>query len=235
MSFVDPESEGKPLFHEPTYVDEATRRRRLIPSLILAIPMIVAFVVLTWTQGGMIEWAVSQPRLADGAYHLIVLHMFAHAGLMHLGFNLVAMFALGPAVMERLGPLEPRSIAAFFALFFACGLAGLSLWLAIHPTSEIPMLGASGAIFGLLGFLVRQPDPQGKPIPLASPAMAHAFVEWIKLHLPLVALFAIPLLFGSGFFGLAWEAHLGGFIAGLLLCGPILAWAGNRPDWVPLD
>lgn len=69
MSFVDPEPEGKPLFHEPTYVDEATRRRRLIPSLILAIPMIVAFVVLTWTQGGMIEWAVSRPRLADGAYH----------------------------------------------------------------------------------------------------------------------------------------------------------------------
>jgi hypothetical protein len=39
--------------------------------------------------------------------------------------------------------------------------------------------------------------------------MARAFVEWIKLHLPLVLLFAIPMLFGSEFFGLAWEAHLG--------------------------
>lgn len=235
MSFTDPEPEGEPLFHEPTYVDEATRLRRLVPSAILAAPMIASFVVLTWMQGSMIGWAASQPRLADGAYHTIILHMFAHAGLLHIGFNLMALFALGPAVMERLGPLGPRSMTAFFALFLACGLAGLSLWLAMHPASEIPVLGASGAIFGLLGFLIRQPDPHGKPIPLASRATARALVEWIKLHLPLVILFAIPLLFGSSSFGLAWEAHLGGFIAGLMLCGPVLAWAGNQPDWVPVD
>lgn len=235
MSFVDPEPECEPLFHEPAYVDEATKLRRLVPSLVLAIPMIVSFVAMMWTQGGMIEWAVSGPKLAQGTYYPIVLHMFAHGGLVHIGFNLLALFALGPAVMERLGPLEPRTVSAFFALFFGCGLAGVFLWLAIRPTSEIPMLGASGAIFGLLGFLVRQPDPHGKPFPLVSRAMSRAFFEWIKLHLPLVAFFAMPLLFGSSFFGLAWEAHLGGFFTGLLLCGPILAWAGNRPDWVPLD
>lgn len=235
MRVVDPEPEGDPLSREPAHAEEAARRQLLIPSLILAIPMIAAFLALAWTQGGMGEWAVSGPRLAEGRYHLIATHMFAHAGLMHIGFNLVALFALGPAVAERLGPMTRRSAAAFFALFFGCGIAGMALWLALNPASEIPMLGASGAIFGLLGFLMRQPDPHGKPISLASPAMARAFAEWIKLHLPLVALFAIPVLLGSDFFGLAWEAHLGGFVAGLLLCGPIRAWAGNRRAPIPLD
>ncbi|MEL7190530.1 MAG: rhomboid family intramembrane serine protease, partial [Pseudomonadota bacterium] len=102
-------------------------------------------------------------------------------------------------------------------------------------SSDIPMLGASGAIFGLLGFVLRKPDPFGLAIPLLSPQMAKAFIDWIKLHLPLLALFAIPMIFGSGYFGLAWEAHLGGFVAGLLLCRPILAWCSDGPDWILID
>lgn len=186
--------------------------------------MVVAFVWLTWTRGGMNDWAVSQNRLAEGAYWLIGLHMFAHGGLVHLAFNGVALLALGPAVMDRLGPLSPRSLAAFLMLFFASGLVGLGLWLALSDT--VPMLGASGAIFGLLGFILRQPDPFGDRIALVSHDMARAFWTLLKLHIPLLVVFAIPLLLGSSAFGLAWEAHLGGFIAGLLLHGPILRVAG---------
>ena len=233
MSYTERDEEpSEAPFQAPVYVDEVTRRRRLIPPVVLAVPMIIAFAIVTWSQGSMNAWAVSAPRLSEGAYELLLLHMFAHGGLFHIAFNLMALFVLGPSVMERLGPLGWRSLCGFLALFFGSGLFGVALWLVINPSSTIPMLGASGAIFGLLGFLMRQPDPHGPPIPLASPAMARAFVEWIKLHLPLVLLFAIPMLFGSGFFGLAWEAHLGGFLGGLLLCGPLLAWFSDGPDWV---
>lgn len=227
-----PERQARQLFAPETYVDAALTRQRRVPAMVLAVPMVVAFMWLMWTEGSMIGWAVSGPRLAEGRIAPLVLHMFAHGGLLHIVFNLIGLAALGPAVMERLGPLRARSFAAFMALFFGSGLGGVGLWLAINPASEVPMLGASGAIFGLLGFLMRQPDPHGVPAALFSPQLGRAFAEWFKLHLPLLAIFAIPLLLGGSTFGLAWEAHLGGFLAGMVLCKPIWAWSGGHPDWV---
>lgn len=228
MSYSDPKSaDDGAIFAEPAHLDEATRRRRLVPVLALAVPMIAAYLAFFLSPEGMNAWAVSGPRLAQGEYQTILLHMFAHGGLMHIGFNMMALFAIGPAVMERLGSLSLRTVAGLLALFFLTGLAGMGAWLAINPQSPIPMLGASGAIFGLLGAILRQPDPLASPIPLFSRAMGNAFLTFGKLHLPLIALFAIPLLFGSGFFGLAWEAHLGGFVAGILLGGGISRWCGD--------
>lgn len=223
------------MFQPETYIDAATRRRRRVPGLALMVPMAIAFVWMVWDRGSMIAWAVSGPRLAEGRFELIFLHMFAHGGLVHILFNTAALAALGPLVMERLGPFGVRSFAGFVTLFLGSGLGGLAFWLALNPDSTIPMLGASGAIFGLLGFLMRQPAPHGSPVPLLSPQLGRAFVALVKLHLPLLALFLIPVLFGAGNFGLAWEAHLGGFIAGLLLCGPILWWCGGGPDWMPVE
>lgn len=229
------ESEGHTLFEEQVYVDEATRKRRLVPAMILLIPMLFAFIFMTFARGSMIDWAISGPLLARGRFELFILHMFAHGGIAHIAFNGMALVALGPLVMERLGPLEPRTIAGFLVLFFLSGLGGAGFWLAINPSSEIPMLGASGAIFGLLGFIVRKPASYGPVIPLASMQLGRALLHFVQLHLPLIALFLIPMLFGSGFLSLAWEAHLGGFIAGLLLCDPLLRWCDDGPDWVPME
>lgn len=207
-------------------VDEPGQFAHLLPALLLSALMALAFAAVTWTQGGMLEWAVSRQRLADGAYQLVVLHMFAHAGLFHIGFNVMALLSLGPAVMMRLDPPSLRGALAFLALFFACGLGGLALWLVVGGGADIPMLGASGAIFGLVGFILRQPDPAQSPIPLLGRDMGRAFLTFAKLHLPLLAIFAVLMLLGSGSFGLAWEAHLGGFLTGLLLVRPIRAMAG---------
>lgn len=235
MSFTqrdEAEQVVTPLFLPETYVDPAIKRNRRIPGMVLAAPMVAAFVWLLWDQGNMLSWAVSGPLLAAGHYQQVLLHMFAHGSLLHIVFNLSALAALGPPVMERLGPLTPRSFVAFMLLFFGCGLGGMAFWLALNLSGDIPMLGASGAIFGLLGFLMRHPDPHRQPVPLFSAQLGRAFVAWVKLHIPLVALFALPLIFGGDNFGLAWEAHLGGFIAGLLLCPPVYAWSGGHPDWV---
>lgn len=211
-------------------VSEETKRSLTRPALALAAPMVLAYAWLTFTQGSMNAWAVSGPRLAAGEYQTIILHMFAHGGLMHIVFNLMALAVIGPRVMERLGPLSARTFAGFMALFIGTGFAGMAAWLAINPQSDIPMLGASGAIFGLLGVMLRQPDPLGQPIPLFSREMGDAFWTFGKLHLPLVLLFAIPMLLGAGF-GLAWEAHLGGFVAGLLIGAPISRWCGDGSEW----
>lgn len=224
------QADGFPQGDAVYVVSEETRRSLTRPALALAAPMVVAYAWLTLTQGSMSSWAVSGPRLAEGEYHTILLHMFAHGGLMHIVFNLMALAVIGPRVMERLGPLSARTFAGFVTLFLSTGLAGMATWLAIHPSSEVPMLGASGAIFGLLGVMLRQPDPLGPPIPLLSREMGEAFWTFGKLHLPLVLLFAIPMLLGAGF-GLAWEAHLGGFVAGLLIGAPVSRWCGDGSEW----
>ena len=210
----------------PLVGDDGGQREplQLVPALILAVPMIIAFGFWGLDRGGMADWAVSRAGLAAGDYQLVALHMFAHGGLVHLAFNVVALFALGPAVMQRLGRLSLRSFAAFLVLFLLSGVAGLGAWLAFPH--DVPMLGASGAIFGFLGFILRQPDPDKAPIALFSREMTQAFVVLLKLHLPLLAIFAIPLLLGAGYFGLAWEAHLGGFVAGLLTHGVVMRLAG---------
>ena len=224
-------AQGELAYGDAVYVvSEETKRSLTRPALALAAPMVLAYAWLTFTQGSMNAWAVSGPRLAAGEYQTIILHMFAHGGLMHIVFNLMALAVIGPRVMERLGPLSLRTFAGFMALFFGTGLAGMATWLAINPESDVPMLGASGAIFGLLGVMLRQPDPLGPPIPLFSREMGEAFWTFGKLHLPLVLLFAIPMLLGAGF-GLAWEAHLGGFVAGLLIGAPISRWCGDGSDW----
>lgn len=199
-------------------------RRLLLPALLLAAPMAVAYVAKGFGPDGMMEWAVSRAGLAAGDIAPVALHMFAHGGLIHIGFNLVALLALTPPVMDRLGMPSWRTLVAYLLLFFACGLADMALWLAFPHHG--PMLGASGAIFGLLGFLLRQPDPDAPPARLLSRSTGRAFWTFVKLHLPLIAIFLIPLLLGAGSFGLAWESHLGGFVAGLLLYRPIQRLAG---------
>ncbi len=227
----EPQPSMSPAFAPDVYVvSEETKASLTRPALALAAPMVLAFGWLTLTQGSMNGWAVSGPRLAAGEYQTILLHMFAHGGIMHIVFNLMALAVIGPRVMERLGPLSARTFAGFVALFLGTGLAGMATWLAINPASEVPMLGASGAIFGLLGVILRQPDPLGAPIPLFSRAMGEAFWTFGKLHLPLILIFAIPMLLGADF-GLAWEAHLGGFVAGLLLGAPVSRWCGDGSEW----
>jgi membrane associated rhomboid family serine protease len=236
MSFLqrdEPEQPVDSLFQPETYVNATIEWQRRLPGRLLAAPMVIAFIALLATRGEMVSWAISVPRLVQGHWELIVLHMFAHGGLIHIIFNISALLAFGPPVMERLGPFSQRSFTAFLLLFFGSGLAAMTLWLALNPTSEIPVLGASGAIFGLIGFLLRLPDPHGDPVPLRGRQMGRAITEWAKMHLPLIAFFLIPVILGGQHFGLAWEAHLGGFLAGMLLCKPLWKWCGGQPDWVP--
>jgi membrane associated rhomboid family serine protease len=233
MSFLQRDEPEPPLFQPETYVDASIERQRRLPGWLLAVPMVSTFIWMLATRGDMLSWAISVPRLAEGHWELVVLHMFAHGGLIHIFYNISALLALSPPVMERLGPFSQRSFIASMVLFFGSGLAALAFWLALNPASDIPMLGASGAIFGLLGFLLRLPDPHGDPVTLGGRQMGRAVIEWAKMHLPLMAFFLIPLVLGGQHFGLAWEAHLGGFVAGMLLCKPLWKWCGGRPDWVP--
>jgi membrane associated rhomboid family serine protease len=167
--------------------------------------------------------------------------VFLHGDIVHLGVNLLSLHIFGDNLEEALGPLR------FCVFYVLCGLAAAGAHFAVDPLSVLPMLGASGAISGVMaGYLLlfpRAPVLSLSLIPLlwlvtgilpSVPAwvvgaeflLANVWEAWTQLSAQ-----------GGG--GIAVFAHLGGFAAGLVLVkvllkeAPVLnrAWNGfrNRP------
>ncbi|MEM7090745.1 MAG: rhomboid family intramembrane serine protease [Pseudomonadota bacterium] len=134
-------------------------------------------------------------------------HVFAHGGAIHMALNTAAFLALGGMVANVLGP------ARFAILFLATALGGVLTFAAITDFRG-PMVGVSGVLFGLIGALKRW---EWRYIQIAG---APATQFWRTI----IVLIVINVLLGFYFTmggGLAWEAHLGGFIAGFLVAGPL--------------
>jgi len=191
-------------------------------GLWLAGLLVVAFVAQT-VDGGLAPWGLSGQALAEGRVHTLVTHMFVHGGAAHLLMNLGAVLALTAVVMDRFG----RGAGAwlrYLVLFGLSGLSGAAVFLALNPAGVVPMVGASGAICGLWGAAARY-APDGGVAPLRSTQVRRSVVPFVQMNVVLfLILFALVRLSG-GVGGLAWEAHLGGFLFGLLL-GP---WFAPRP------
>ncbi|MBO9500143.1 rhomboid family intramembrane serine protease [Brevundimonas sp. A19_0] len=185
--------------------------------------IIAAFVYALFT-GGPVRWALTGPLLAEGQFYRLLSHMFAHLNLSHLWFNLAGLLALSPVVYSRFGKGWP-AWSRYSLLYFGAGLAGAILFLAFHPTSDIPMLGASGAIFGLWGAASRV-GPEPEPVPLWSRQVGLAVRGAVVSNLAIVGLLFVLTRTTGGGIGLAWEAHLGGFLAGLFLMPYLMQEAG---------
>lgn len=141
----------------------------------------------------------------------LVTSLFLHANLLHVGGNMLFLWIFGNNVEDKLGELK------FLVVYFAAGIAGSLLQVAITPTSTVPMLGASGAISGLLAAYVLY-FPRARVLTFIIPfffVTLSAFV-FIGYWIALQALDAY-LSFGVAGGGVAFFAHVGGFITGLVL------------------
>jgi membrane associated rhomboid family serine protease len=152
----------------------------------------------------------------------VVAAMFLHGGWLHLGANLAFLLVFADDVETAM----PRR--RFLALYLLCGLVATLAQTAATPRSTVPMIGASGAIAGVLGaFLVRFPRARlSGVLPIGClwiPMSTRAWLflpGWFLLQL-VSALVAPP---GSGSGGVAFYAHLAGFAAG----PPLLFLLGGR-------
>lgn len=159
------------------------------------------------------DWGLSAQALADGRWYAPVSHMFAHAGLAHLFMNSSFLLGVTPVVMMRFG-VGPSGWLRFALLFLVSGLLGAALYLALHLTSAVPMVGASGAICGLWGAASRI-GPEGEIVPIRSNQVWVQVKAFAKMNLVLFGILFILVRVSGGEGGLAWEAHLGGFLFGL--------------------
>jgi membrane associated rhomboid family serine protease len=135
--------------------------------------------------------------------------MFMHGGIFHLAFNMLYLWIFGNNIEDFLGPIR-------FILFYILSGLGASLThILFHPNSQVPMIGASGAIAGILGaYLILYPQARVLTLVflfffiriIAVPA-AFVLGIWILIQV---------LNIGAGG-GVAWFAHIGGFLIGIAL------------------
>jgi len=139
-----------------------------------------------------------------------------HAGAIHIGFNLLMLFYCGREDEVALGP------AGVITLYVLGAYAAAAAQFVAGPHSDAPMIGASGAISALVGayaILYGQRRPSKYP-----PAVA----RWLHIAWLAVAWIVVQLMLGlvsrTQGMAIAAAAHIGGFIAGLILARPMLAW-----------
>jgi membrane associated rhomboid family serine protease len=192
----------------------ATPRSAQVPGWLLLALCWLAWLWFAVQDRSMADWGVSAAALQEGRYDVLLLTMFAHAGLLHLAMNSAVLAALAPVTVVAMGgPL--RGSGRFFAFYLLAGLAGSLLYVALSPDGSVPAVGASGAISGLIGFVSRLGE-RGRLLALFGRELATRIRDFGKANLILIALFALPALLGGGRIMIAWEAHLGGFLFGLL-------------------
>jgi membrane associated rhomboid family serine protease len=142
-----------------------------------------------------------------------VSHIFLHANLAHVGLNCVWLLAFGPVVARRLGALK------FLLFFLVCGIAGVTTQLIVYWGSDAAVIGASGAIAGLMGAAMRIVYGGLHRLPLA-PLFSRQIVTFTLIW---TIVNVVSGVFGLGlsdeFVLVAWVVHLGGYFAGLLAIG----------------
>lgn len=179
-------------------------------------------------QGFFLDWAVIPAAVSNGqGLHALVSSMFLHGGWMHLIGNMLFLFIFGDNVEDQLGH-------AGFALFYlACGIGAGLMQVYAAPSSTIPLVGASGAIAGVMGgYLLMFPRARVdlliiiviiiKIIPVPAWAM---LILWLGIQV--FSGLSAPADVG----GVAYWAHTGGFILGLGLMLPVWLARGGPLFW----
>lgn len=131
--------------------------------------------------------------------------MFLHAGLFHIFFNMLYLWIFGNNVEEAFGRL------GFLALYVASGVAATAAFVFLNPDSTTPLVGASGAIAGVLGaYAVLFPNHR-----------VLSLIFFVFLPVPSLLFLGVWFLsqFGVADPSVAWEAHVAGFVFGLAIAG----------------
>lgn len=195
-----------------------------IPSkvLLLSALLILCFLLFDSLDSHQYIIAISRFALIPAnvlhAPWTLVSYSFLHDGWEHLIFNLAWLVIFGSTIARYLGNVR------FFLFFIFCTLSAGGIYVIFHIGSNFPAIGASGAAFGMFGALMRFLFPiQGGILSVQPQSLEKALKNRQTLTIVAVII-GIDLLFAtvSGVLGngvIAWEAHIGGFIAGLTCFG----------------
>jgi len=211
----------------PLRDDIPSYRPPIVTVALIGINCLVYFYLLSLGdayQAALVKWGTIPyevtsmqeltPELGFPILLTLFTSMFLHGGFLHLAGNMLYLWIFGDNVEDQLGH------AKFLVFYILCGLGASLLYIVTSPNSHIPMVGASGAIAGVLGaYMIRFPRARiltliwfGFFIRLVAIPALFVLGFWFILQL----LFALPSI-GSTSGGVAFFAHVGGFLAGIVL------------------
>ena len=223
-------SRDEPIFNVPASVLAVLALLVAVHVLLAALPddwstwllLALAFIPVRYS-----GFAAALPGGEVAAVTSFLTYAVVHASLVHLGFNSAWLVAFGGAVAKRVG-------AARFLVFSAfCAVAAAATFLAFNRGLMVPMVGASGAISGMMGATMRflfsafdaeglrvlRENPEGVPLMPLARALTDRRVLVVTGAFILANVLAVLGLGGVSVGGIAWEAHMGGYFAGLLTFG----------------
>jgi len=199
----------------------------IVTVALISVNCLVFFYLLSWGQefqNALFKWGAIPfeithreeltPQLAFPIPLSLFSSMFMHGGFFHLAGNMLYLWIFGDNVEDQLGHLK------FFIFYILCGLFASLTHILTNPSSRIPMVGASGAIAGVLGaYMISFPNARiltlvffGFFIRIARVPALLVLGFWFILQL----LYGLPSI-GATSGGVAWFAHVGGFLSGIVL------------------
>lgn len=236
--------------------DENPTRRRPVVTLTLILVNVAVFAYMLFLTGlrkeiflyrfSVVPWEIVHARQlplyalqelfssrlgfipGKEVYLPLLTSMFLHDGFLHIGGNMLYLWIFGNNIEDVMGRLP------FLGFYFLCGLFGTLVHVAVYPRSINPLLGASGAISGVLGaYLLLYPA-----------ARVYTWVIFFILPLPAFLVIGFWIIIqvvegltsvslGGG--GVAWFAHLGGVIMGLILTGIFYPLLRRRRDAISVE
>lgn len=187
---------------------------------LLAAIILASYPIQTLALGGVDaaadRFGLVAASLAPGRWFTLLTALFIHGGWMHVAMNAAGALAFGAPVARFLGP-RPAGVTSFFLFYLVCGvLSGLG-YVALNPHSAAPVVGASGAVSGLFGAASRLIEHRPGLSPFASRTVVGFAAAWLVTN---VVLGLIGIAPGIGAVQIAWQAHVVGYAAGLVLIGP---------------
>jgi len=215
---------------DPSIEDVRPRREPIFnapwPAMALTLLIIASFVVQEQLPERLWGTYVLTPAEVTqlGRWETLVTPLFLHGGWIHDLMNAVAALAFG-APVARLFGLNVKGALAFFVFYLLCGVLSSLGYVVAHPSSMLPVVGASGAVSGLMGGASRLMERRGQLGPLVGRTTVGMAVMWTVVNL---IIGFVPIMPGTGGAGIAWEAHVAGYFAGLLLIGPFFRLFGHN-------
>jgi membrane associated rhomboid family serine protease len=158
-------------------------------------------------------------------YFALLLSMFLHAGLLHLGGNMLYLWVFGNNIEDRMG------LVPFLLFYLLGGLAATFAHVALDPNSTVPVIGASGAIAAVMGaYLVLYPRARVHTAIFLGIVLFRPIPAWVVLGFWFLSQFIVDPTSG-----VAWAAHVGGFVFGVVVALIVRALGGRSQPSNPWD
>jgi membrane associated rhomboid family serine protease len=199
--------------------DNSARRSMPVVTVgLIALNVVFFLVELNGGDAFIRQWAFIPARFGQdpaGGAHTIFTAMFMHGGWLHLGGNMLYLWIFGDNVEDEFGPIK------FLIFYLVCGVAATFAQYLVFPNSRIPNVGASGAIAGVLGgYLLLFPQARvnvllfGRIVQMPAIAVLGLWIA-LQIFTGVGSIAATAQTEETG--GVAYMAHIGGFVAGFVL------------------